>query len=253
MRETINRTGEINYNNYGSKMTIIEYNNSSDITVEFNNGYKTKNTYYQFKLGNVYNPYDKSLCNIGYVGIGKYSLKTNNNLYTKWKNMIKRCYDEKERYKNPTYIRCSVCEEWHNFQNFAQWYNDNYYEIEGERMALDKDILVKGNKIYSPDTCIFVPHDINMLFVKCDKSRGEYPIGVSLIKRDNLFISSCNKTVNKTKTHIYLGRYITPKQAFDAYKEYKENHIKEVADYYKNQIPDKLYKAMYNWIVEITD
>ena len=61
---------------------------------------------------------------------------------------------------------CSVYEGWHNFQNFAKWYEDNYYEIEEEQMHLDKDILVKGNKVYSPDTCVFVPETINGLFVK---------------------------------------------------------------------------------------
>ena len=87
--------------------------------------------------------------------------------------MLRRCYDEKLHKKYPTYIDCKVCEEWLNFQNFAKWYYNNYYEIENEKICLDKDILHKGNKIYSPDNCVFVPNNINVLFVKSDKSRGD--------------------------------------------------------------------------------
>ena len=175
--------------------------------------------------------------------------------YMTWVNMLNRCYDTKRHEKQPTYKHCIVCNEWLNFQNFAKWYKDNYYEIKGQKMCLDKDILYKGNKIYSPDNCIFVSNDINVLFTKHDKDRGDYPIAVSYHKQNDKFESTCsvydfkeNKSKNK-----YLGLYDTPEKAFEVYKQYKEKYIKEVADHYKNQIPEKLYYALYNYEVEITD
>ena len=122
-------------------------------------------------------------------------------------------------------------------------------------MCLDKDILNKGNKIYSPDNCIFVPNNINILFVKRDKSRGDYPIGVHYNKYAKKFQAQCsiyNYKENKTKRK-HLGYYNTTEKAFKVYKEFKEQNIKDIADYYKEQIPQKLYNAMYEYEVEIDD
>ena len=207
---------------------------------------------------NIENPYEKRYYGIGYLGEGKYKSRENGKItrvYRVWHNMLTRCYNEKYHEKQPTYIGCEAYEEWHNFQNFGDWYYENYYEVEGERMALDKDILVKGNKIYSPDTCIFVPHRINLLFVKRDKVRGKYPIGVYYSKQYKKFTSQCsfyNFEENKKK-QMNLGCYDTPEEAFKIYKYYKENYIKYVAEHYKDQIPDKLYDAMYNYEVDIND
>ena len=120
-------------------------------------------------------------------------------------------------------------------------------------MALDKDILVKGNKIYSPETCVFVPQNINTLFTKRNKVRGEYPIGVSFYKNTNKYLAQCNILINGKSQYKKLGYYNNIEDAFNAYKESKEANIKQVADYYKDNIPNKLYEAMYNYEVEITD
>jgi hypothetical protein len=116
-------------------------------------------------------------------------------------------------------------------------------------MELDKDILIKGNKIYSPDTCIFVPHEINMLFIKRNAKRGKYPIGVSYDKQKKKFEASCSIN-NKQKR---IGRFSTAEDAFNAYKIYKEGLIKQVATIYKAKIPYELYNALINYEVEITD
>ena len=169
--------------------------------------------------------------------------------------MMQRCYDTKHQEKHPTYKDCKVSEEFHNFQDFGKWFDNNYYEIEGEKMCLDKDILVKHNKIYSPENCIFVPEKINTLFIKSNKARGDYPIGVCYHKQHEKFMAKCrvyNYEENKKK-QIHLGYYDTPQKAFEVYKQFKEQYIKEVADYYKEYIPQKLYDALYNYKVEITD
>jgi len=242
------RIGEIARNKNNSLMKIIKYNNALDIDIEFENGFTTNTTYYYFKKGSVFNPLDKVNYNIGYFGIGKYN--TNHESYHKWIDMLKRCYDQKYLSKFETYKDCTVCDEWHNFQVFAKWYDENYYKIENERMELDKDILVKGNKIYSPDTCVFVPQEINYLFIKVNKSRGKYPIGVYLHSDKDKYVAQCNNINKKAK---YLGRHNTVIEAFNTYKNYKESVIKQVADKYKDKIPQKLYDAMYVYKVEITD
>lgn len=250
------RTGEINYNKYNSKMTIIEYNLADDILVEFENGYKTNSTYNEFKKGIISNPYDKTVCGVGFIGEGSYKASINGEQaiqYLYWRAMLQRCYDEKSWEKHPTYKKCSVCEEWLNFQNFAQWHDENYYKIENEIMCLDKDILHKGNKEYSPETCVFVPERINVLFTKNDAKRGEYPIGVYLQKSTNRFVSQLSILSKDGKIQKRLGFFDTPVQGFNVYKIEKEKYIKQVADEYKDKIPKKLYDAMYRYEVEITD
>ena len=251
------KLGEINYNKYHSKMTIIKYNTYKDIVIEFDNGNIVNTRYDNFKNGEVKNTSIPIIFNIGYMGNGNYSSKDENHRetqeYIKWRSMIRRCYDEKYQEKHTTYQGCTVAEEWHNFQNFAQWYNDNCYKVGNEKMELDKDILIKNNKIYSPNTCILVPHDINILFLKRNASRGQYPIGVSEYKNNTSIVykATCKNTLSNKSVH--LGYYPTPEKAFEIYKKFKEKYIKEVADKYKDRIPYNLYSAMYNWKVEITD
>ena len=119
-------------------------------------------------------------------------------------------------------------------------------------MCLDKDILIKSNKIYSPEACCFIPEKINILFTKSNSMRGKYPIGVTYHNRDNVLEAWC---CNKECKRQYLGRFPLnrPFQAFTTYKNFKENYIKQVADEYKGLIPQKLYEAMYNYEVEIND
>ena len=163
MSELINRVGECNKNSFGTKMIIIRYDNHKNIWVEFQDEYKTiKHTnYVSFTKGFVKNPFDKIFNNIGYIGIGKYNCVNHNKMYGVWRNMIARCYDPYIINKNITYKDCVVDERFHCFQDFCKWFDENYYTIENETMALDKDILVKGNKTYSPETCVFVPQRIN--------------------------------------------------------------------------------------------
>lgn len=148
------------------------------------------------------------------------------------------------------YVNCSVCDEWLCYLNYKIWFDENYYTVGDITMNLDKDILIKGNKIYSPNTCVFVPQNINKLFTKSNRTRGELPIGVYKVNgyddKYSSHFNSCSKLVN-------LGTFNTIEEAFGTYKIAKENEIKRIADEYKGKIPQKLYDAMYNYQVEITD
>ena len=238
----------------GYEFIIVEYNNSNDVWVEFQDEYRsrTHTNYANCRKGQVKNYYHPTIYGVGFMGNGKYKNRINGeitNEYAEWHNMLRRCYNEELQNKYPTYKNVTVDKYFHNFQNYGAWREDNYYEIEGEQMHLDKDILYKDNKIYSPDTCIFVPERINNLFIKRDANRGDCPIGVHYHKQRNKYTAQC-KVEGR---HKHLGYYNTPEEAFQAYKIFKEQYIKEVADGYKNLIPQDLYEAMYRWEVEITD
>jgi len=243
----IDRIGETKLNKSGNLMTIVNYKNSRNIDVLFyNTGYTATNrAYKEFANGIIKDLYEKTICGIGYLGEGENDIKSQ----TSWRHMIQRCYDYKYQEKHYTYIGCTVIDEWHNYQNFIKWYKKNYYKIGSETMCLDKDILFKNNKIYSPETCVFVPQCINNLFTKTDIDRGEFPIGVTLHKKTNKYQAGCN---NKGEL-IYLGLHNTPLEAFKTYKEYKETHIKEIADEYRDKIPKELYEALYKYEVSIDD
>lgn len=245
MVKSHNRIGEINFNKTGSKMVIIEYKSAHDIVIEFDNGYITKSKYQHFKSGKIKNPYDKIIYGKGYLGEGKYSSK-NKKAYNTWKGMLRRSYDPKYHKKNPTYEGCSTVDGWHNFQNFAKWFKNNYYEFGDQTMDLDKDILIKNNKIYSLATCLFVPQSINKLFLKRNSERGLYPIGVSLKRGRGKF------RVQTTKGK-HLGLFKDPVEAFQVYKEHKESLIKTIANKNKNRIPKILYEAMMKYRIEIDD
>lgn len=166
-----------------------------------------------------------------------------------WHGMLQRCYDNKSNPNLKTYIGCSVCEEWHYLSNFKKWFDENY--IEG--YDLDKDILVKGNQIYSPDTCCFIPHRINSLLINCAKSRGKYPIGVckSISRSRSKFYAHC-QLGNGQKL---IGSFSTPEESFYAYKQVKEKYIKDIALQYFNddKITERVYNALMNWEISITD
>ncbi len=251
-RPTVNRVGEEGYNKYGSLMRIVEYRRIDDIDVYFPEyDWTMQHTYYMsFQKGQIKCPYEPRLYGVAFIGDGEYDAENHERCYNTWNHMIIRCYSDTYQAKRPSYIGCKVCNEWLNYQNFAEWYYMNYYEIENELMHLDKDILYKGNKLYSPETCVFVPQCINSLFIKSDAARGELPIGVKLDKRNGRYQARCN---DGKRNRIGLGTYATPEEAFYAYKEYKESVIKKVADFYHDEIPINLYEAMYNYEVDIND
>lgn len=98
--------------------------------------------------------------------------------YLKWKQMLRRCYCPLWHKQYPTYIGCSVCPEWRYFSKFRLWMENQKWE----GMALDKDILVKGNRVYGSDTCCFIPTAINSLFCSGRKKKNNLPEGVKLTR-----------------------------------------------------------------------
>ena len=220
-------------------MQIVAYRNAMDIDVKFldKDGYIYQHTNYtNFKNGQIKNPYDRCIFGIGYLGEGDAQQKTQVGYC--WRGMLERCYCDRMKKIHPAYYGIStVCEEWLNFQVFARWYNENIYQVGTERMHLDKDILVKGNKVYSPENCLIVPQRINMLFMNKPNKYG-LPTGIKPSTKGRFEAKYNGK---------YLGIYNTVEEAELAHENEKRKAIKEVAEEYKPYIPDKVYKALLAW------
>lgn len=144
-----------------------------------------------------------------------------------------------------------MSEDWHNYQNFADWYDENYYAVGNEIMSVDKDILVHGNKLYSADTCLIVPQTVNSFFarVRSQNKDNGLPLGVKSRNGGKKYEAK----LIWFGQYIYIGNYETPEEAFEAYKIEKEKRIKMLADMYKDYIPQKVYDALYNYKVYIDD
>ena len=168
--------------------------------------------------------------------------------YDLWKGMLRRCFSEKFKQRRPTYKDVTCSKEWLLIASFIEDVSKmKGYDLEG--WQLDKDILVKGNKLYSKDTCCFVPHEVNSLLVKCDKARGEWPVGVSFDKSRRMFMASLS--INGKMKH--LGLFPTAEEAFQAYKLAKEDQIKVVAEKWKDQLDERVYQALLKYTVSVDD
>ena len=239
---------------YGD-LIITKYVNSKAVCVKFVvTGYETTTKASNVIAGSVKDRLLPTVHGIGITGDSQVRVDGKHTKeYRLWNNMLKRCYSVGCQKVRPTYIDCSVSENFRYLQYFKEWCNNqigfNSVDEKGKPFALDKDILVKGNRVYNEDVCVFVPQEVNLLFTKRDKSRGEYPIGVSFHKRINKYSS----TVRIGGGTRHLGYFYTPDEAFNAYKEAKEAYIKEVANKWKDKIDPKVYEALMNYEVHIDD
>ena len=191
------RLGLEGINYQGCSMKIVDYIDCHNIIVEFQDEYKAKvsSAYHLFQSGTIKNPYHPEVFKVGMIGL-KYPSRVNGEKtkeYNAWIQMLRRCYDDKFnlRERCATYNNVTCCNEWLNFENFYEWLHnqDNFDKwLNNKGWAIDKDILIKGNKLYSPDTCCLVPDYINKLFTKSDAQRGNLPIGV-IAKDDSFYIS----------------------------------------------------------------
>lgn len=250
--------GEEAINNQGCLMKIIQYYNYHNIVVEFQDDkrYQVHTEYDLFKKGAIRNPYAPTVCKVGATGT-KYPMYIDGKQtkeYRAWTCMLKRCYSEKTKENHPSYKEVVCCNDWLNFEIFYEWlHNQENFDkwFIDDNWAIDKDILVKNNKIYSPTTCCLVPKSINQLFVKRKRDRGGYPIGVR--KSRELYFAYCSNPI--TNQRYYSKGFQTIEDAFEEYKTYKQNIIKEVAknEFASGNIIKECYIAMMNYQVEITD
>lgn len=144
--------------------------------------------------------------------------------YVAWDHMLTRCYSSKFQCRRPSYIDCSVTPEWHSLSVFREWMQMQPWE--GNH--LDKDILVPGNKVYGPDTCIFVSRALNNFMTDHGSSSGEWPLGVTWDKRDRKFIAACCNPFTRKREN--LGGFDSPDDAHEAWRQRKHQHACTYAD-----------------------
>ena len=155
--------------------------------------------------------------------------------YSAWVSMLQRAYSQKYHISRPTYSGVTVCKEWHSFSAFREWWLNNYCEC----FSLDKDLLIPGNREYGPDACVYVPRWLNSFTIDHGASRGEFPIGVCLLRKTGKYKSQCNNPITG-KLH-YLGSFTTPEEAHEAWLDYKLS----IADRLKKEM-DRIDKRIYN-------
>ena len=231
---------------------ILKYNDAKDVEIQFlNTGFETSAELGNIRNGNVKDPYIPSVCGVGIVGT-KYPITVNGvqtKEYVLWQSALVRCYSDTYQKKYPTYEGCEVSENFLHYEYFYEW-SHKQVGFGNDGWHLDKDLLIKGNKVYSESTCVFIPREINSLLIKCTASRGEHPIGVCWNKTKKSFVAHVSKNKGKLE---YLGLFKTEIEAYNAYKQAKESFIKEQANKWKSQIDPRAYNALMNYTVEITD
>ena len=234
-------------NNFGD-FIVVDYVNNKDITVEFiATGYQTKTTTKEINQGKIADRLKPSVFGVGIIG-NKYPTTINRKStkhYVLWKSMLERCYGNSNHKPSVSYKSCSVNGDFKYYTYFYEWCNEQVGFKDG--FNLDKDLLTKGNKVYSESTCVFLPNEINLALSTKKSQRGESLIGVRKTKTG--YQSRCNI---RGKNYS-LGVFNTEIEAFNAYKQAKESYLKELANKWKGKIDERAYNALMNYQVEITD
>ena len=235
---------------------IVKYNDNRNVEIQFSQtGFETTVQLTNIRNGGVKDPYVPSVYGIGVSG-NKYPSMINGvqtKEYTLWQSMLERCYSDTCKKKYPNYIDCEVSDNFKSYEYFYEWcHKQTGFNNEGNESPfhLDKDLLIKGNKVYSESTCVFIPAEVNTLLTKRTASRGEHLIGVCWSETNKAFKAQVSKSKGKSE---HLGYFKTELEAFNAYKVAKESFVKEQANKWKLQIDERAYKALMNYTVEITD
>ena len=235
---------------------VLKYNDARNVEIQFvDTGCRKVAEMKDVRNGNVKDPYVPSVCGVGILGTKYLSAVNGRNTkeYDLWQSMLKRCYNSTYKKKHPTYEGCEVSDKFKSYEYFYEWCHsqigfDN--DGNGNPFQLDKDLLVKGNKVYSENVCVFIPSEINSLLINNTASRGEHLIGVNWCKTKKAFKAQVCKNKGNQE---HLGYFKTELEAFKAYKTAKESFIKEQANEWKSQIDVRAYEALMNYTVEITD
>ena len=168
-----------------------------------------------------------------------------NAAYSIWNGIYMRCYKQ-----NDVYEGAFMCDLWrYDKDSFAEWWSAEYYECDGESMAVDKDLLFSGNKEYAPDKCCIIPQTLNTMLSNCKKHRSksknagnDLPLGVRYDSKLNMYYGEIRPFGHDEV--VRLSYWDTPEEAFAEYKRHKQADILIMADKYKNKIPKKVYDAL---------
>lgn len=253
MKQELIKPGDIFCTNQGSSCVVVEVNSSSSILVRFIDEYAFSRRCRADHLrnGSLKNPYYPSVYGAGYLGVGGVSPTLNGRSTLcgeRWRQMLKRCYERSYQEKNPTYVGVAVCPEWHNFQNFAEWHASQPGSSNRD-FELDKDLAIIGSRIYSPETCTFVPGRINCLIGVRSKDNG-LQTGVSWHRKSGKFQVDCR---DERGIPRFLGWYDSPSVAASVYSDFKQGVLKAVAEQFKGVIDPRVFHNLYSYKVPSID
>ncbi len=186
----------------------------------------------------------KLILGVGFNSGGKYKATIdgkNVKAYRTWYNMLRRAYCPKLHAIQPTYVGCSVTDEWLEYQNFAEWFEAHEYSDYGYH--LDKDLLLPDNKIYAPDYYAFVPRQLNNLLTDCGSARGQNKQGICFDKTRSKFVTYIRINSKLKK----LGYFDSELEAYQVYKTAKEANVKRMANHWQDDIASNVYDALMQW------
>jgi hypothetical protein len=223
---------------YGDNFVVLETLPGNNCMVQFLDEFKYKRTASKNAVikGNVKNPFRRSVYGVGYFGDGPYTSVNSQRQYKVWQCMLERCYNEAHP-AHKHYADVEVCGDWHNFQSFAAWcltqkgFEDKHFEI-------DKDFMYDGNRLYSPDTCCFIPGVINSFFLngRTNGKKGE-GLGVGVTETPSGTFRVC---LNRVK----LGTFPSQRQAELAFTNYKKYSLWLLASEFKDRLDKKVYERL---------
>ena len=240
------KVGDVMRTTKGGDCLVIKIEGKGRITVVFkeNINHEILTNYRTLKAGHILNPYFATYFGVGYLGVGKYRMCKNRQptpSYSAWRFLMMRLFCEKRLLLNPTYRVCTICKTWLNFQVFSEWFYS--HKSYGMGYELDKDLLVQGNKHYSPETCLMIPQEIN----KALKTVQVNSVVAGVRKRTNTKGYQVRVTEHGKRRHV--GEFYTVEEASAAYVEAKERYIKNLALSWANRIEWKAFKALMEWKV----
>lgn len=230
--------GEFYKSTFGETYEVVDYFNSYQVIVQFQDEFMAKVVVPadQVRKGKVKNPYRRSVAGVGYLGEGIFNSKSK--FYSHWAAMLDRCHNPEYHKSRSTYHDCSSQESWSCLQNFCEWaHKDKYYQ---NGWHLDKDLCVIGNRLYSEDTCAFVPTELNSTLLKFDGSPGR---GTTYVEEKKTY---CAK-ISLFGKHKNLGHFKTRDEAEAVYKKRKLEYFKEIADIYEGQVDPRIINNLRNW------
>ncbi len=250
MRKMAIEVGQIYKSKSCGDFEVIKIESYKKIQVRFvKTGYKAWAQGGAVTDGRISDKLSPTVYEVGVLGLVESSV-VGVKSYKIWHAMLQRCYSEKAktRLRSRTYDDVSVCEEWHLYTTFRDWFDENY--IEG--FCLDKDLSILGCREYSPESCSFIPNDINCLLLKSDRNRGEYPLGVHLDTESGRFVAQISIKEGKRSKRKWLGYHPSAEDAFSVYKKYKESWIKKFSEnsYNKGEISETVYQNLLNYEVQ---
>ena len=239
------KIGDVFSSKHYGDAEVVDIKTNKIITVRFRQtGYEVTTCGGNLVAGAFKDPYHPLVYSVGFVGVPLSGQAiTEPRSYGVWSKMLSRCYNPKSEFFD-VYggAGVTVCEEWRNYQTFRKFFYDDKYRKDG--WQIDKDIMVRNNLVYSPETCAFVPPEVNRAVIVISKNSC-YPQGVDFHKKSGKFrarISIYGKSVEVYRGSCHIG-------AFNNYKVAKEAYLKDLAIKWSGQVDPRITKSLQEWKV----